>query len=83
VIANSRGPESLRELIEKRGPSARAATSDVPELPDLVSGEKTEHGLHQQQLPLSRMVKAFTHIQAPGSSIGQAIRRPDGLAQTA
>jgi predicted dinucleotide-binding enzyme len=29
------------------------------------SGEKTEHELRQQQLPRSRVVKAFTHIQAP------------------
>lgn len=28
-------------------------------------GEKTEHELRQEQLPASRVVKAFTHIQAP------------------
>lgn len=28
-------------------------------------GEKTEHELRQQQLPASKVVKAFTHIQAP------------------
>ena len=28
-------------------------------------GEKTEHELRQEQLPRSRVVKAFTHIQAP------------------
>src|SRR5690606_10384159 len=29
------------------------------------SGEKTEHELRQMQLPKSKVVKAFTHIQAP------------------
>lgn len=29
------------------------------------SGEATEHELRQQQLPTSKVVKAFTHIQAP------------------
>jgi len=29
------------------------------------SGEKTEHELRQEQLPNSKVVKAFTHIQAP------------------
>ena len=28
-------------------------------------GEKTEHELRQEQLPASKIVKAFTHIQAP------------------
>ncbi len=28
-------------------------------------GEKTEHELRQEQLPRSKVVKAFTHIQAP------------------
>jgi predicted dinucleotide-binding enzyme len=28
-------------------------------------GEKTEHELRQEQLPASKVVKAFTHIQAP------------------
>src|SRR5690606_28166795 len=29
------------------------------------SGEKTVHELRQEQLPTSRVVTAFTHIQAP------------------
>lgn len=33
--------------------------------PIIDSGEKTEHELRQQQLPRSKVVKAFTHIQAP------------------
>lgn len=33
--------------------------------PELESGETTVHELRQQQLPKSRIAKAFTHIQAP------------------
>jgi predicted dinucleotide-binding enzyme len=33
--------------------------------PMVESGEKTEHELRQEQLPGSKVVKAFTHIQAP------------------
>jgi predicted dinucleotide-binding enzyme len=33
--------------------------------PVIDSGEKTEHELRQVQLPSSKVVKAFTHIQAP------------------
>jgi predicted dinucleotide-binding enzyme len=33
--------------------------------PIVDSGEKTEHELRQEQLPASKVVKAFTHIQAP------------------
>ncbi|WBO22884.1 NADPH-dependent F420 reductase [Sphingomonas abietis] len=29
------------------------------------AGEKTEHELRQEQLPTSKVAKAFTHIQAP------------------
>ena len=106
VIANSRGPETLKDLIEKLGPSARAATAaDAAEAGDFViiavplklvndmpveqlagkivldtnnympwrdgyfpmidSGEITVHELRQKQLPTSKVVKAFTHIQAP------------------
>lgn len=106
VIANSRGPETLRPLIEDLGPSARAATAaeaadagqfvviavplrpfnDMPvgELAGKIvidtnnympwrdghyaivdRGERTEHELRQKQLPRSKVVKAFTHIQAP------------------
>lgn len=106
IIANSRGPETLTELINELGPSARAATAKdaalagdfvvvaVPlkmtnnmpaeELADKIvidtnnymawrdgnypvidSGAKTEHELRQDHLPRSKVVKAFTHIQAP------------------
>ncbi len=33
--------------------------------PQVDSGEMTVHELRQQQLPASKVVKAFTHIQAP------------------
>jgi 8-hydroxy-5-deazaflavin:NADPH oxidoreductase len=106
VIANSRGPETLKDLVAALGPRARAATAaeaaragdfvvvavplklvnDMPaeELSGKVvidtnnympwrdghyqvvdSGEKTEHELRQEQLPGAKIVKAFTHIQAP------------------
>ena len=106
VIANSRGTESLRSLIEELGPSARAETAagaaaagefaivavplkvvnnmPVKELagkivldtnnymvwrdghiPVIDSGKKTVHELRQEHLPTSKVVKAFTHIQAP------------------
>jgi 8-hydroxy-5-deazaflavin:NADPH oxidoreductase len=106
VIANSRGPETLVNLIRQLGPEATAATAagaaaagdivvvavplrlennmPVAELagkvvidtnnympwrdghyPMIDSGEKTEHELRQEQLPASKVVKAFTHIQAP------------------
>ena len=106
VIANSRGPESLRALVTELGPKARAETAEkaaeagdfviiavplklVNNMPadalagkividtnnympwrdgqyDVVdAGEKTEHELRQEQLPRSKVAKAFTHIQAP------------------
>ena len=106
VLANSRAPETLRDLIEELGPAARAATAadaaaagdfvvvavplrlvnDMPaaalagkvvidtnnymawrdgHYPIIDSGEKTEHELRQEQLPESKVIKAFTHIQAP------------------
>lgn len=106
VMANSRGPQTLRTLIDELGPSARASTAagaaaagdfvviavplklvnnmPVEELagkvvldtnnymiwrdghfPVVDSGEKTVHELRQDQLPESKVVKAFTHIQAP------------------
>lgn len=37
--------------------------------PMIDSGEKTEHQLRQEQLPQSRVAKAFTHIQAPRITI--------------
>ncbi|MFJ4835046.1 NADPH-dependent F420 reductase [Streptomyces sp. NPDC088747] len=106
VLANSRGPETLADLVAELGPSARAAhaadaaragdfavvavplkvVNDMPvaELAGKIvldtnnymiwrdghidvidSGEKTVHELRQEQLPTSRVVQAFTHIQAP------------------
>ncbi|MGY8831989.1 MAG: NADPH-dependent F420 reductase, partial [Pseudomonadales bacterium] len=106
VISNSRGPETLKDLIDELGPSARAATArdaaaqgdfvviavplklvnNMPAVelagkvvidtnnymiwrdghyPMIDSGEKTAHELRQEQLPASKVVKAFTHIQAP------------------
>lgn len=106
VIANSRGPETLRSLLAELGPSARAAhaagaaaagdfavvavplraVNDLPvaELAGKIvldtnnympwrdghfdvidSGEKTVLELRQEHLPTSRVVQAFTHIQAP------------------
>jgi predicted dinucleotide-binding enzyme len=106
VIANSRGPETLRDLVAELGPAARAAyaaeaaaagdfavlaypykPSDklpVEELagkivldtnnymawrdgnfPVIDSGEKTVYELRQEQLPKSKIVKAFANIQAP------------------
>ena len=40
--------------------------------PVVDSGEKTEHELCQEQLPTSKIAKAFTHIQAPGCSSSPA-----------
>jgi 8-hydroxy-5-deazaflavin:NADPH oxidoreductase len=106
VIANSRGPETLKRLIDQLGPSARAGTAaqaaaagdfaviavplklvnnmPVEELagkividtnnymvwrdgnyPQIDSGERTIYELRQEQLPTSRIVQAFSHIQAP------------------
>ncbi|MBK1793917.1 NAD(P)-binding domain-containing protein [Devosia sp. WQ 349] len=106
VIANSRGPETLRSLVTALGPNARASTAagaaaagdfvmiaaplkldnklPVTELagkivldtnnymlwrdgdyPQVTSGAMTIHELRQQQLPLSRVASAFTHVQAP------------------
>lgn len=106
VIANSRGPDTLQDLMAELGPAARAASAaDAAAAGDFVviavplqllnnmpaeqladkividtnnymawrdghyaavdAGEITEHELRQQQLPQSRIVKAFTHIQAP------------------
>jgi len=106
VIANSRGPETLNDLIQRLGPMARAATAagaaasadfaviavplklvnnmPVKELagkivldtnnymiwrdghyPMIDSGEKTALELRQEHLPTSKVVQAFTHIQAP------------------
>jgi predicted dinucleotide-binding enzyme len=120
VLANSRAPETLVDLIAELGPSARAATAagaatagtfvvvavplklnnDMPtealagkvvidtnnymawrdgHYAIVDAGEKTEHELRQEQLPSSKVVKAFTHIQAPriltwGTPTGSANR---------
>lgn len=106
VLANSRGPATLAQLVAQLGPGASAAEAaeaaaagdfavvampltsadrlPVEALADKVvldtnnymawrdgripvidSGGKTEHELRQEQLPRSRVAKAFTHIQAP------------------
>lgn len=106
VIANSRGPETLGDLVAELGAMAEAATAahaaergdfvviavplrlvnDMPvkplsgkivfdtnnympwrdgNYPMIDSGKKTEHELRQEQLPRSKVAKAFTHIQAP------------------
>jgi 8-hydroxy-5-deazaflavin:NADPH oxidoreductase len=106
VIANLRGPETLKALVDELGPSARAATAaEAAAAGDFVviavplklvntmpvealagkivldtnnymicrdghyaaidSGEKTVYELRQEQLPASKVVQAFTHIQAP------------------
>jgi len=106
VIANSRGPATLRSLVEELGSHAQAAsaadaaaagdfaTIAYPYRPNdtlpseelarkvvldtnnymiwrdgnltaIDSGQKTVHELRQEQLPASKIVKAFTHIQAP------------------
>lgn len=122
IIANSRGPETLSDLIAELGPSARAATAvgaaeegdfvviavplkvinDMPvaelagkividtnnymiwrdgHIPIIDSGKKTVHELRQEHLPSSRVVKAFTHIQAPRiTTWGKPADFPDRLA---
>lgn len=125
VIANSRGPETLEDLIGQLGPSARAATAagaaaagefvvvavplavvnnmPVDQLAGKIvldtnnymvwrdgniavidSGEKTVHELRQEQLPTSKVVKAFTHIQAPRiTTAGKPVGTPGRLALSA
>ncbi|MFC9661250.1 NADPH-dependent F420 reductase [Nocardia sp. NPDC127606] len=125
VIANSRGPETLEDLIGQLGPSARAATAagaatagefvvvavplamvnNMPvdqlagkivldtnnymvwrdgNIPVIDSGEKTVHELRQEQLPTSKVVKAFTHIQAPRiTTAGKPAGTPGRLALSA
>ncbi|WP_371641897.1 NADPH-dependent F420 reductase [Streptomyces mirabilis] len=122
VIANSRGPETLENLVAELGPSARAArAADAAEADDsavvavplkvvndlpveelagkivldtnnymvwrdghfdiIDSGEKTVHELRQEHLPTSRVVQAFTHIQAPRmTTAGRPPGVPDRLA---
>ncbi|MGD9530479.1 MAG: NADPH-dependent F420 reductase [Pseudonocardia sp.] len=125
VIANSRGPETLTDLVDELGPSARGATAadaaaagefvvvavplivvnDMPEeelagkivldtnnymvwrdghIPVIDSGEKTVHELRQEHLPRSKVVKAFTHIQAPRiTTEGRPAGAPGRLALSA
>lgn len=125
VLANSRGPETLSDLIGQLGASARAATAREAALagdfvviavplklennmpatelagkvvidtnnymawrdghfPVVDSYEKTEHELRQEQLPHSKVVKAFTHIQAPRIlTWGKPTGAPDRLALAA
>ncbi len=125
VIANSRGPDTLVDLINELGPLARAETAagaamagevivvavplkrinDIPveELAgkivldtnnymawrdgafDLVdTGQKTIHELRQEHLPKAKVVKAFTHIQAPRiTTWGKPAGSPDRLALAA
>jgi len=125
VIANSRGPETLKDLIAELGAQARAATAfDAAAAGDFAviavplklendmpaealagkvvidtnnympwrdghyaivdSGEKTEHELRQEHLPTSKVVKAFTHIQAPRITLwGKPAGAPDRLALSA
>ncbi|WP_460096095.1 NADPH-dependent F420 reductase [Pseudomonas sp. S3_C01] len=125
VIANSRGPDTLVDLINELGPLARAETAagaamagevivvavplkrinDIPveELAgkivldtnnymawrdgafDLVdTGQKNIHELRQEHLPKAKVVKAFTHIQAPRiTTWGKPAGSPDRLALAA
>ncbi|KQY32103.1 NADP oxidoreductase [Nocardia sp. Root136] len=125
VIANSRGPETLRDLIAELGPSARAASAaeaaaagefavvavplelinNMPvdqlagkvvldtnnymawrdgRFPVVESGAKTVHELRQEHLPTSKVVKAFTHIQAPRiTTAGRPAGTPGRLALSA
>ncbi|SNQ47620.1 NADP oxidoreductase, coenzyme F420-dependent [Frankia canadensis] len=122
VIANSRGPETLKGLIADLGPSAHAAraedaaaagdfavvavplkvVNDMPveelagkivldtnnymvwrdgQIPLIDSGTKTVHELRQEQLPTSKVTKAFTHIQAPNLlRFGRPAGAPDRMA---
>jgi predicted dinucleotide-binding enzyme len=122
VIANSRGPETLTDLVSDLGPRARAAraaeaaaagdfvviavplklVNDMPvaELAGKIvldtnnymawrdghfavvdSSAKTVHELRQEQLPTSKVAKAFTHVQAPSLlAQGRPAGAPDRLA---
>ena len=107
IIANSRGPHTLRGLVAEIGTRARAATAQeaaaeaevafvafpyaphhvlpAKELagkivldnnnymiwrdgnyPEVDTGDASIHELRQQQLPESKIVKAFSHIQFHG-----------------
>ncbi|OZY86050.1 NADP oxidoreductase [Cellvibrio mixtus] len=50
-------------------------------IPVIDSGQKTVHELRQEQLPTSKVVKVFTHIQAPRiTAWGKSSGSPDRLA---
>lgn len=50
-------------------------------IPVIDSGKKTVHELRQEQLPTSKVAKAFTHIQAPRLlSTGRPAGDPTRLA---
>lgn len=125
VIANSRAPDTLIELVTELGPRARAETAAgaamagdviviavplkrINDIPveglagkivldtnnymawrdgtfDLVdSGQKTIHEIRQEHLPGAKVVKAFTHIQAPRiTTWGRPAGSPDRLALAA
>lgn len=122
VIANSRGPQTLKALVDELGSAARAATSaEAAAAGDFVvvavplklvnnmpvqalagkivldtnnymiwrdghyaaidSSEKTVYELRQEQLPTSKVVQAFTHIQAPRIATAARPRgAPDRIA---
>ncbi|MFJ8007324.1 NADPH-dependent F420 reductase [Streptomyces fagopyri] len=122
VIANSRRPETLENLVAELGRSARAAraadaaaagdfavvavplkvVNDMPvaelagkvvldtnnymiwrdgHIPVIDSGGKTVHELRQEHLPESKVVQAFTHIQAPRiTTAGRPSGTPGRLA---
>ncbi|MBB5079488.1 hypothetical protein [Nonomuraea endophytica] len=50
-------------------------------IPVIDSGEKTVHELRQEHLPRSKIVKAFTHIQAPASPPGAERRAPPAVSR--
>jgi predicted dinucleotide-binding enzyme len=53
-------------------------------IPVIDSGEKTVHELRQEHLPRSKVVKAFTHIQAPRiTTAGLPAGTPGRLALSA
>lgn len=122
VISNSRGPDTLKDLVDELGPLAHAATArDAAALGEFVviavplklennmpaaelagkividtnnymiwrdghypmidSNEKTAHQLRQEQLPASKVVKAFTHIRASRITLwNRAKGSPERLA---
>jgi predicted dinucleotide-binding enzyme len=126
IVSNSRGPDSLKDLVSDIGPKAKAATSeetakeadivvvsvplgafkDIPVEPlvgkivinttnynaerdgpneEIDSGKVSVSELLQRKLPLSHVVKAFSHLSAAdvtrdGKSEGSPNRRALALA---